>query len=56
MPSDILQSFKGTRGVKQKGLRRWKGSEKVVINEETIDGAGGEGCEAETVSYHMMKI
>lgn len=49
-------STRGSRGVKQKGSRRWKGSEKVVINEETMDGGRGvKGCEAETVSYNMMK-
>lgn len=50
--SDISQSFeetlwpersRGSRGV------RWKGREKVVINEETIDVAGGGGAEPEGV-------
>lgn len=55
--SDIFQSFeetlwpersRGSRGVKQKGSRRWEGREKVVINEETKDVAGGrKGGETE---------
>lgn len=36
-------STRGSRGVKQKGSRRWKGSEKVVINEETMGGGGWKG-------------
>lgn len=37
---NTLTCSRGSRGVKQKGSRRWKGREKV-INEETIDVAGG---------------
>lgn len=46
----IIQSFEGTvrpkrcrgsRGVKPKGSGRWKGREKVVINEEALDVGGG---------------